>query len=114
MSSRSSTGSNRAAPLTAANSAAPFVFTLRTSSPYSTSSRSTALIARRRDPRDRRRQLIKLTPAGTKRLRRAEAAVAEAERELLSPLSAEERRELYTYLERVAEHACRPSGGWCS
>ena len=72
------------------------------------------LIARRRDPSDRRRQLIKLTAAGTKRLRRAEAAVAEAERELLSPLSAEERRELHMYLERVAEHACRPSGGWCS
>ena len=72
------------------------------------------LIARRRDPRDRRRQLIKLTPAGTKRLRSAEAAVAEAERELLSPLSAEERSELHAYLERVADHACRPSGGWCS
>ncbi|MDX6587615.1 MAG: MarR family transcriptional regulator, lower aerobic nicotinate degradation pathway regulator [Solirubrobacterales bacterium] len=72
------------------------------------------LIVRRRDPSDRRRQLIKLTAAGTKRLRRAEAAVAEAERELLSPLSAEERRELYGYLERIAEHACRPSSGWCS
>jgi MarR family transcriptional regulator, lower aerobic nicotinate degradation pathway regulator len=72
------------------------------------------LIVRRRDPSDRRRQLIKLTSAGTKRLRRAEAAVAEAERELLSPLSGDERSELYAYLERVAEHACRPSGGWCS
>ncbi len=72
------------------------------------------LIVRRRDPRDRRRQLIKLTPTGTRRLRSAEAAVAEAERELLSPLSADESRELHTYLERIAEHACRPGGGWCS
>ncbi len=73
------------------------------------------LIVRRRDPRDRRRQLIKLTAAGTKRLRRAEAAAAEAERELLSPLSAEERRRLHSYLERLADHACRPgTSGWCS
>ena len=71
------------------------------------------LIARRRDPRDRRRQLIKLTPAGTRRLRRAEEAVAEAERELLSPLTPEERLELHSYLERIAEHGCRP-GGWCA
>jgi DNA-binding MarR family transcriptional regulator len=70
------------------------------------------LIVRRRDPADRRRQLIKLTPEGTKRLRDAEAAVAEAERELLSPLSADERRELHGYLERIAEHGCRPGGGW--
>jgi DNA-binding MarR family transcriptional regulator len=72
------------------------------------------LIVRRRDPRDRRRQLIKLTAAGTKRLRRAESAVAEAERELLAPLSPNEREELRTYLERIAEHGCRPGGGWCS
>jgi DNA-binding MarR family transcriptional regulator len=72
------------------------------------------LIARRRDPRDRRRQLIKLTQAGTRRLRRAEGAVAEAERELLKPLSADERRELHGYLERIAEHGCRPGGRWCS
>lgn len=69
------------------------------------------LIVRRRDPSDRRRQLIKLTPVGTRQLRSAEAAVAEAERELLSPLSAGERRELHGYLERIAEHACRPGGG---
>ena len=72
------------------------------------------LIARRRDPSDRRRQLIKLTPAGTRRLRSAETAVAEAERELLSPLSEEERSALHSYLERIADHGCRPGGGWCS
>ena len=72
------------------------------------------LIIRRRDPSDRRRQLIKLTEAGTERLRRAEAAVAEAEQELLSPLSPDERRALPGYLERIADHGCRPGGGWCS
>jgi DNA-binding MarR family transcriptional regulator len=72
------------------------------------------LIVRRRDPRDRRRQAIKLTAAGERRLRDAEAAAAEAERDLLSPLSADERRQLHSYLERVAEHGCRPGGGWCS
>lgn len=73
------------------------------------------LIARRRDPSDRRRQIIKLTPAGTKRLRLATAAAAEAEQELLSPLSAEERRQLHSYLEQLADHACRPGArGWCS
>jgi DNA-binding MarR family transcriptional regulator len=76
---------------------------------------ATGLLVRRRDPADRRRQLIKLTPTGEKRLADAERAVAEAERELLSPLSAEERRELHSYLERVADHACRPGArGWCS
>lgn len=72
------------------------------------------LIVRRRDPRDRRRQVIKLTAAGIRRLRRAEDAVADAERELLSPLTAAERRRLHAYLERLAEHACRPGDGWCS
>ena len=72
------------------------------------------LIARRRDPRDRRRQVIALTADGTRRLRQAEDAAAHAERELLSPLSDEERAELHSYLERLADHACRPGGGWCS
>lgn len=72
------------------------------------------LIVRRRDPRDRRRQVIGLTAAGTRRLRKAEAAAADAERELLSPLSDAEREKLHSYLERLADHACRPGGGgWC-
>jgi MarR family transcriptional regulator, lower aerobic nicotinate degradation pathway regulator len=72
------------------------------------------LIVRRRDPRDRRRQVIALTPAGTRRLRKAEAAVADAERELLAPLNAGERAQLMSYLERIADHGCRPGGGWCA
>ncbi len=73
------------------------------------------LIERRRDPDDRRRQIIRLTQAGTKRLRLATAAAAEAERELLSPLSEEERSRLHSYLEQLAEHGCRPGArGWCS
>lgn len=73
------------------------------------------LIARQRDPLDRRRQLIKLTPAGIKRLRQATAAAAEAERELLSPLTEAERRQLHTYLEQLADYGCRPGArGWCS
>jgi DNA-binding MarR family transcriptional regulator len=71
------------------------------------------LIARRRDPSDRRRQIIKLTPAGTKRLRLATAAAAEAEQELLSPLTADERQALTGYLERVAEHGCDARRAWC-
>ena len=73
------------------------------------------LIERRRDPGDRRRQIIKLTPAGTKRLGRATAAAAEAERELLSPLSEDEQRALHSYLEQLADHGCRPGArGWCA
>lgn len=73
------------------------------------------LIARARDPRDRRRQVIALTTAGTKRLRQAEKAAADSENEMLSPLTPAEREQFRTYLERVADHGCRPGGGgWCA
>src|SRR6476646_3616381 len=65
-------------------------------------------ILRPRDPRDRRRHLVGLTPAGHKRLAQAKRAVEEAERDLLSPLSAAEQRELHDYLERLAGHSCTP------
>lgn len=72
------------------------------------------LIARRRDPSDRRRYRVVLTAAGRRRLGQAERAAAEAEEELLAPLSSEERVSLHAYLERIADHGCRPaSGGWC-
>ena len=71
------------------------------------------LIARRRDPRDRRRQQVVLTAAGRRRLEQAQRAAAEAEEELLAPLSAPERQRLHDYLERLADHGCRSTRGWC-
>jgi DNA-binding MarR family transcriptional regulator len=66
------------------------------------------LIVRPRDPLDRRRHLVGLTPAGEKRLGHAKQAVEQAERDLLSPLTAAEQRELHEYLERLAGHSCSP------
>lgn len=65
------------------------------------------LIARRRDPRDRRRQFIVLTEGGGKLLARAQRAAAATERELLASLSAAEQRQLRRLLGKVATHACR-------
>src|SRR5215210_4853636 len=56
------------------------------------------LIGRTRDPADRRRHLVGLTPAGLRRLAHAQKAAIEAERELLAPLSPAERSELHSYL----------------
>jgi DNA-binding MarR family transcriptional regulator len=62
------------------------------------------LIERRRDPHDRRRQSVSLTPAGKKTLVRLRAIIARLEDEFLSPLSAQERDELYALLLRLAQH----------
>ena len=64
------------------------------------------LISRQRDPRDRRRQVVLLTPAGVTMLNRAERAAALAEAELLAALDATERAQLRSLLGRVAAHAC--------
>jgi DNA-binding MarR family transcriptional regulator len=64
------------------------------------------LIARGRDPRDRRRHLVELTGRGRDRLQRAQRAALAAERDLLEPLSQREREQLYAYLRRLAAHSC--------
>jgi DNA-binding MarR family transcriptional regulator len=64
------------------------------------------LIGRRRDPADRRRQVILLSSAGALALRRAEAAAAETEAKLLAALSPAEQAQLRALLGRVASHAC--------
>jgi DNA-binding MarR family transcriptional regulator len=69
---------------------------------------SDGLIVRPRDPADRRRHIVGLTAAGQKRLAQAKLAVAEAEHELLAPLSASERSQLHDLLERLAGHSCSP------
>jgi MarR family transcriptional regulator, lower aerobic nicotinate degradation pathway regulator len=64
------------------------------------------LVVRRRDPGDRRRYLIDLTAAGRRRLGQARRAAAQAEEDLLAPLTAAERARLHSLLKRVAAHAC--------
>jgi len=67
---------------------------------------SKGLLARKRDPADRRRHLVQLTPAGQRQLDRAHQAAVEAERELLGPLGAAERRQLHAILTRLTAHSC--------
>jgi DNA-binding MarR family transcriptional regulator len=62
------------------------------------------LVARVRDERDRRRNLIALTPAGREALKQLNVRVDAAQAALLEPLSSEERRELRRLLSRLEEH----------
>ena len=68
------------------------------------------LVVRGQDPGDRRRYLLRLTPAGTRLLERARGAVEAAEQDLLAPLSPSERRELHGMLARMSWHACQGKG----
>jgi DNA-binding MarR family transcriptional regulator len=68
------------------------------------------LVVRPRDPSDRRRHLVEVTPSGRRRLARAERATHDVERELLEPLDERERRALASQLARLAAHACRVRG----
>jgi len=70
------------------------------------------LIERRRDPHDRRRQAVSLTPAGKKVLVRLRAIIARLEEEFFAPLAPQEREELHGLLLRLAQHhdpRCAPS-----
>jgi DNA-binding MarR family transcriptional regulator len=58
---------------------------------------------RRRDPNDRRRHIVEITPAGRRGLERADRARESLEDEVLVGLSAEERKTLRSLLERVLE-----------
>jgi DNA-binding MarR family transcriptional regulator len=61
------------------------------------------LVERRRDPNDRRRHLVRLTPEGTKMLGRLRALSRQLEDEFLAPLTDDERATLHTLLLRLAE-----------
>ena len=71
-------------------------------------------IDRKRDPEDRRRHLVSLTPAGKKRLAQLRAVSKSVESELLAPLDTEQRAQLQELLQQLAsEHDPRyaPAGG---
>jgi DNA-binding MarR family transcriptional regulator len=61
------------------------------------------LIQRSADPDDRRRNIITITPAGTKQLRRLEQILADVQDELLAPLSPADRNRLIRLLTRLLE-----------
>jgi DNA-binding MarR family transcriptional regulator len=62
------------------------------------------LIERRRDPVDRRRHLVSLTPAGEEALTHLRAVVKRVDDEFFKPLNAAERKQLTALLARLAGH----------
>ncbi len=62
------------------------------------------MVERRRDPNDRRRQMVKLTAAGRRQLTEFRKMVEEIENDFLAALDEEERRTLHDLLLRVAAH----------
>ena len=61
------------------------------------------LVERQRDPNDRRRQTVRMTPAGRKHLEKLRKLSAKIEDEFLAPLSEKERVQLHSLLLRLAE-----------
>ena len=63
---------------------------------------SRGLVKRQPHPSDRRAHALHLTPAGKRKLTRGRKLAAQAQNELLAPLSAEERAALHDLLLRIA------------
>jgi DNA-binding MarR family transcriptional regulator len=61
------------------------------------------LLERRRDPNDRRRHVVQMTPAGRKTLGKLRALSARLEDDFLDALDERERRQLHVLLRRLAE-----------
>lgn len=59
------------------------------------------LVRRRRDPADRRRHIVEITPEGTSRLRRSDTALDTVERELFADLSERDLSSLRVLLDKL-------------
>jgi DNA-binding MarR family transcriptional regulator len=62
------------------------------------------LVVRKRDPADRRRHIVRLTPEGKRTLAKLRALAARLEDEFLAPLDETERAQLHALLLSLAEH----------
>jgi len=62
------------------------------------------LIERKRDPHDRRRQSVSMTPDGKRMLVRFRSILTRLEDEFLAPLGPEDRQVLHALLLRLAQH----------
>ncbi|MBA0046714.1 hypothetical protein [Mycobacteroides sp. LB1] len=72
------------------------------------SRRDAPYVERRRSATDRRRHIVALTDAGARMLDDVEHVVASIENQMFSTLTSDDRRVLYTLLQRAAAAA---SGG---
>ena len=61
------------------------------------------LVERRRDPKDRRRHLVHITPRGKRTLRTLRTLSLQLEADFLEPLTDDERADLHSLLLRLAE-----------
>jgi MarR family transcriptional regulator, lower aerobic nicotinate degradation pathway regulator len=62
------------------------------------------LVARVRDPTDRRRMLVDLTPAGARALKRVDRRIDAAQEAFVAPLSASDRTTLQRLLTQLLEY----------
>jgi DNA-binding MarR family transcriptional regulator len=62
------------------------------------------MVERQRDPADRRRQIVRMTPEGRKGLERARRLSQSLENDFLASLSDRERRDLHELLLKLAEY----------
>ena len=62
------------------------------------------LVERTPDPSDHRRNIVTITPAGRRQLRKLDRLLANVQDDLLAPLSARERTQLVGLLTRVVDH----------
>jgi DNA-binding MarR family transcriptional regulator len=72
---------------------------------------SAGYVERRRDPADRRRHIVVMTPGGAKALEAADRAVETLEEQVLAALSPAERESLRGLLDRAVSGDPVPSAG---